>query len=155
MVHIVRTLKKWRSLNNAIVLMSVASCFGLLGLPSLAAAESSIPWQCTSYTYTGNSQAECIQSFNEGLQNPQEKIAQLERRLKRQEISMNELKDRMTRQARRQYPKQDHPAYSPSYDFVPVPPIGSGFSPLYGYRRPSFFGVGPLPFLPPLAIWID
>jgi len=136
------------------MLVATVSVLVIVEVSSIGAAEPSMPWQCTSYTYSGNSQAECIESFNERQQNPEGKIAQLERRLKRQEITLQELNDRIHRQASRVHRQRDFSDYPPSYDYVPAPLFGRGSS-FYGYGAPWQFGAGPLPFLPPLAIWID
>ncbi len=98
-----------------LLLCGVACGFLLVSFP-VVAAEPSIPWQCTSYTYTGSSQAECIES----LSDPQQmKITELERMLKRQEIVLHELTDKLDRQTRRR--NRAFSEISPSYPLVSQP----------------------------------
>ncbi|GJL63615.1 MAG: hypothetical protein NPIRA04_22690 [Nitrospirales bacterium] len=134
-----------KKLIHGIVLCSLV----LFSFP-VRAAEQPLPWQCTSYTYTGASQHDCIQSLSD---NQETKIDKLERQLKRQEIILHELQEKMSRQTRRhdRYARE----YPPSYEFIPPPPVGFGPSPIYGYGPPFGFGFGPLPFVPSIGIIID
>ncbi len=121
-----------------------AACVLVLFSLPVGATEPSIPWQCTSYTYTEASQEECIQSYSS---DQGQKIAKLERQLKRQEILINELKNIIDRQARQQ--DRNLSAYPPSNDFAPPPAFGRG---QFGFGSLLGLGIG---LLPPVAIVID
>ena len=124
---------------------------GILLLPTIVSAEeSSIPWQCTSYTYTGPSQEACIKSLADDPR--QEKIASLERQIRRQQFELEKLKDRLNRQAENVL--RQAPMNYPPNAYGPPPLMGIG-GPWFGAGRPLGFGVGPFPFFPPLAIVID
>ncbi len=138
--------------------LSGVTCGVVLFSGAVGATESTIPWQCTSYTYTGNSQEECIQNLKENAQ--QEKIEKLERQLKHQEIALYELNKKVDRRMRNN--QRDAQAYAPAsryappaYGFAPTPLFGRPFIPQYGYGNPLGFGVGPLPFLPSIGIVIN
>jgi len=126
-----------------LLLFGVTCGLVLLSL-SVGAAEPSIPWQCTSYTYTEASQEECIQTYS-GDQG--KKIAELERQLKRQEILINELRDLIDRQPQQ---VRNFSATPPSYGFGPPPSFRGGGQ--FGYG--SLLGLG-LSLLPSVAIVID
>ncbi len=116
----------------------------MVSFQSVNANEPSIPWQCTSYTYTEASQEECIQKYS-GEQG--KKIAELERRVKHQEILISQLKQKADQQSRRQGP--NFPQYQPPY-YSPLQPILGGGP--FGYG--SLLGIGP-GLLPFVAIVID
>ncbi|WP_454062232.1 hypothetical protein [Candidatus Nitrospira salsa] len=136
---------RWKKMSPGIALCGLV----LFSFP-VGASEQPLPWQCTSYTYTGASQRECIQSHS---QDKETKTDKLERQLKRQEIMLHELQEKMSRQTRRhdRYSQE----YPPSYEFLPSPPVGFGPPPIYGYGPPFGFGFGPLPFVPSIGILID
>ncbi len=130
-------------------LLCGVTCGLVLWSCSVGATESTIPWQCTSYTYTGNSQEECIQNLRQNAQ--QEKIEKLERQLKHQGIAPYELNKKIDRRMSRN--QRDTSAYSPAYNFAPPPLFGNPLISQYGYGSP--FGFAPLPFLPSIGIVID
>ena len=133
------------SLRKILLAWGGASVLILWAFP-VGAAEPSIPWQCTSYTYTEASQEECIQTYS-GDQG--KKIGELERQLKRQEILINELRGLIDRQTRQQGQVRNLPAYPPSYGFAPPPAFRGG---QLGFG--SLFGLG-IGLLPSVAIVID
>ncbi|MCA9471952.1 MAG: hypothetical protein MRJ96_13495 [Nitrospirales bacterium] len=143
-------------LRKILLIFSSIGCGLLLSASLVSAGGDSIPWQCTSYTYTGPSQEACIQS----LSDPQEeKIASLERKIKRQQFELEKLKNRMRRQSSpvmRQTPYYPSNAYGPPPLLPPGGPwFGGGFPLGFGGGFPLGLGVGQFPFLPPIAIVID
>ena len=136
----IRNFLTWQKMVICVCVTGVVVLFSL----SVGATEPSIPWQCTSYTYTEPTQEECIQAYS----NDQgRRIAKLESQLKRQEVLINELKDLINRQARQQ--NHNIPAYPRSYDFAPPPAFGGG---QFGFGSLLGLGIG---LLPPVAIVID
>lgn len=139
---------KWGlwSLKKQILFWGVTAGLVLSSL-SVGATEPSIPWQCTSYTYTEATQEECIKNYS-GDQG--HKIAELERQLKRQEVLISELRSLIERQNQQQQVQvRNFPVSPPSYGFAPPPAFGGrqfGFGSLLG------LGVG---LLPSVAIVID
>ncbi len=117
----------------------------------VGATESTMPWQCTSYTYTGNSQEECIQNLKNNGQ--QEKIAKLERQLKHQEIALAALNKRLNRQIRRNQTEIQN--FPPAYSYPQPPLFGNPLFPQYGYGPPLGLGFAPFPFLPSIGIVIN
>lgn len=67
--------------------------FLVMAQQSAVAQPLSIPWECSSYR--DEAQARCITTFNE-LQ--QDKVAQLESRLRAQQTTVNQLKTQIVRQ---------------------------------------------------------
>jgi hypothetical protein len=124
------------------------------------AQDTDVPWECSAYS--PEAQARCMKTLFE-LQ--QEKIAHLEEQLKAQEGTVNELKEKMSRQeavARREaqashqaprylpspYMSAYAPPYAPAYGYVPAPPIGVYIQP--PWRYPRYYGYGPAYWGPPV-----
>jgi hypothetical protein len=111
------------------------------------AQDSNVPWECSEYS--GEAQTRCMKTL---LELQQDKIAKLEERLKAQEGTVNELKNKMDRQedlARRearsdkQYPPYPAFAYAPHYGYAPfTPPLGIYLGTPWRYPR-YYYGYGP------------
>jgi hypothetical protein len=120
----------WRTKRSLVVLVTA----GIVGLPSLSglfAADSPIPWECS--TYEGDAQARCLNAFIE-LQ--QDKIRQLQEQLQAQQGTMTDLKSQVERQAAATADLQRQLSDRPSTAMAPFPYP-------YTYMYPPALGVYP------------
>lgn len=98
------------------------------------AQQLEVPWECSEYT--GDAQTRCMKTL---LELQQDKIIRLEERLKAQEGTVSELKDRLDRQAELARQETDSSSHDLRY-----PPLAYSYTPFYGY--------GPL--TPPIGIYL-
>ena len=115
-------------------------CIGWWAVPALA-EEEAIPWECSEYT--GDFQKRCIQAvqemeadkfaiFHRQREQPDERVAQLQREVNRQA----EVIDRLESQLR----TDDSRRYRNGYGYYPSPKRGRWFG--VPWRYPGFYGYG-------------
>lgn len=115
------------------------------------AEESSVPWECSEYS--GEAQTRCMNTL---LELQQKRIAELENQLKAQEETVNDLQEKLDRQAavakreaRTRADKEDSKysfdsyryPYSGFYGYRLIPPLGLYLGP--PWRYPRYYGYGP------------
>lgn len=121
------------STKRSLVVLATAGVVGLPTLSVLFAADSSIPWECS--TYEGDAQTRCLNAFIE-LQ--QDKIRQLQEQLEAQQGTVTDLKGKVERQAAATADLQRQLLDRPTAAMVPPP----YHYPPYAYVYPPTLGFG-------------
>jgi hypothetical protein len=129
-------------------IVSASILMAWLTSPAVAlAAETSIPWECS--TYEGDAQSRCVHAF---IEHQREQIERLEGQLQAQQGAFGQLKDQVDRQAapaadlQRQLSDRPPTTVIPSpYSYTYVYPPTFGFGLHFG--RPWIYGA-PYPYAP-------
>jgi hypothetical protein len=110
-------------------------------------ADSSIPWECS--TYEGDAQSRCLHAF---IEHQREQIERLEGHLQAQQGTVGQLKDQVDRQAAATADLQRQLSDRPPMTVMPSPyPYAYVYPPTFGFGlhfgRPWIYG-SPYPYAP-------